>query len=131
MVVYFFSRIHANIPSREDADRLRWTLNWRAVFDTSSYYCVLQPPTEVSFPWKSIWGVKAPKRVSFFGWEATCGKILTCDNLMRQGFLMVGWCCMCRCSEEQWTICYYIVWWQRRPGILFFRSFGVTCYRVG
>ena len=28
------------------------------------------------------------------------GQILTCDNLRRRGLVMVGWCCLCRCSEE-------------------------------
>ena len=54
----------------------------------------------VLFPWESIWAVKAPPRVSFFIWTATWGKILTCDNLMRRGYTMVGWCCMCRLDGE-------------------------------
>ena len=28
------------------------------------------------------------------------GKILTCDNLMKQGQTLVGWFCPCRCSGE-------------------------------
>lgn len=43
---------------------------------------------EVSFPWKSIWGIKAPRRVSFFGWSVTWGKILTYDNLMKFYFIL-------------------------------------------
>jgi hypothetical protein len=31
---------------------------------------------------------------------AAWGRILTCDMLMRQGYAMVGWCCMRRCSGE-------------------------------
>uniref|UniRef100_A0A2N9ID29 Reverse transcriptase zinc-binding domain-containing protein n=1 Tax=Fagus sylvatica TaxID=28930 RepID=A0A2N9ID29_FAGSY len=45
----------------------------------------------VQFSWKSIWGVKAPSRVSFV-WTVAWGRILTCDNLMRQGYAMVNWC---------------------------------------
>ena len=25
---------------------------------------------------------------------------MTYDNLQRRGFVMVGWCCMCRCNGE-------------------------------
>jgi hypothetical protein len=37
-----------------------------------------------SFPWKSIWKVKAPSRVAFFLWMATLRKILTLDNFMKE-----------------------------------------------
>ena len=41
-----------------------------------------------------MWGVKAPKRVSFI-WTGAFGKILTCDNLMRRGmFWPVGVACV-------------------------------------
>jgi hypothetical protein len=38
---------------------------------------------ELKFPWKGIWGVKAPQRVSFFVWTAAWRKILNSDYLMR------------------------------------------------
>uniref|UniRef100_A0A2N9GKS0 Rhodanese domain-containing protein n=1 Tax=Fagus sylvatica TaxID=28930 RepID=A0A2N9GKS0_FAGSY len=28
--------------------------------------------------------------------SAARGKILTCDNLMRRGYILAGWCCMCK-----------------------------------
>jgi hypothetical protein len=31
---------------------------------------------------------------------ATWGKILTCDNLMKRWYTLVGWCSICRCSGE-------------------------------
>ena len=52
------------------------------------------------FPWKSIWAVKAPPRVAFFVWTAARGSILTCDNLMRRGYMMAERCCMCCCDGE-------------------------------
>ena len=61
---------------------------------------MLRDPIAIFFPWKSIWRVKAPRRVSFFVWTAAHGRILTCDNLMKRGFVMAGWCCMCKCSGE-------------------------------
>ena len=70
-------------------DRMRWCLNGNSTFDVHSF-----------FPWKSIWCVKTPKRVSFFMWTAAWGKILTIDNLFKKGLSLVGWCCLCRCSRK-------------------------------
>jgi hypothetical protein len=61
---------------------------------------VFHAPLEVCFPWKSIWGVKAPPRVAFFMWTVAWGWILTCDNLKKRGFVLAGWCCMCKNAEE-------------------------------
>uniref|UniRef100_A0A2N9F7K2 Reverse transcriptase zinc-binding domain-containing protein n=1 Tax=Fagus sylvatica TaxID=28930 RepID=A0A2N9F7K2_FAGSY len=70
-------------------------LRQHGVFDAKSFYHALDGRQVVPFPWKAIWRVKAPRRVSFFVWSAAWGKILTCDNLMRRGYSMAGWCCMC------------------------------------
>jgi hypothetical protein len=68
--------------------------------DAKSFYHAIDGFRSVPFPWKAIWRVKAPRRVSFFVWSAAWGKILTCDNLMRRGYSMAGWCCMCRMAGE-------------------------------
>lgn len=54
----------------------------------------------ISFPWKGIWCVKAriwcvkaPKRVSLFLWTMVWGWILTIDNLVKRGFILVNRCC--------------------------------------
>ena len=49
-----------------------------------------------SFPWKSIWKVKATSKVAFFTWTAVKGKILTLDNLGKRNICVVNRCCMCR-----------------------------------
>jgi len=41
----------------------------------------------------------APVKVSFFVWEASHGKILTCDNL-EKGFALVNRCFMCKEDSE-------------------------------
>ena len=81
-------------------DGLKWKCNKAGVFDSKSFYAALSNRPGVVFPWKSVWKVKAPPRVAFFIWSAAWGKILTCDNLMRRGYTMAGWCCMCQCAEE-------------------------------
>ena len=77
------------------------------------------------FPWKSIWGAKAPRRVAFFVWTTAWDKILTCENLRRQGIVMVGWCCMCRCNVE--TLAHLLLHCPeaRELWSFVFREFGV------
>ena len=75
-------------------------LNRSGVFDVRSFYYSLLEPSSVSFPWKSIWCVKVPKRVAFFLWIAARGGILTIDNLVKKNLPLVNWCCLCRCKEE-------------------------------
>ena len=68
---------------------------WR-IFDTPSFYVVLTGEMQAGpFPWRSVWGVKVPRRVAFFMWTVVWGKILTMDNLMQWGYALAGWCCMC------------------------------------
>ena len=99
-VVAFFSLLHSHTPRDEVVDKLVWNPNRRGSFDSRSFYHVLHVPSEVRFPWKSIWRVKAPSRVAFFIWSAAWGRILTCDNLKKRGFVLAGWCCMCKNADE-------------------------------
>jgi hypothetical protein len=46
-----------------------------------SFYKALSNLDHKVFPWKSIWRTKVPACVTFFGWIAALGKILTHDNL--------------------------------------------------
>ena len=59
-------------------------------------YKMLRGSTSV-LPWKGIWRVKAPPKVSFFIWMVAWGKILTCENFMKRGYT-VDRCYMSRCS---------------------------------
>jgi hypothetical protein len=99
-VLNFFTLIHSKIPSHEGPDVMRWTLRQHGRFDAKSFYHALIGKINIQFPWKAIWWVKAPRRVAFFVWTAAWGKILTCNNLMRRGYTMAGWCCMCRSGWE-------------------------------
>jgi hypothetical protein len=65
-----------------------------------NFYNTLQFGESSFFPWKSVWKVKAPSRIAFFTWTTVLGKILTIDNLRRQGLILVNWCCLCKKSEE-------------------------------
>ena len=96
----FLRTLRFNLPQIENRDRMRWKLTKNGVFDIHSFYNKLQGPLPIIFPWKGIWKVKAPRRVSFFVWTATWDKILTGDNLRGRGFDFVDWCIMCHCNRE-------------------------------
>jgi hypothetical protein len=99
-VASFFQLLQVKSPTRVDVDKMRWDLKKNEAFDIRSYYLALRGSENISFPWKGIWGVKAPRRIAFFVWTASWGRILTCDNLRRRGIVLVWWCWMCRCSGE-------------------------------
>nr|XP_023927128.1 uncharacterized protein LOC112038539 [Quercus suber] len=88
---------------------MRWKLSKKGDFDIRSFYNKLRSPSPITFPWKGIWKVKAPPRVSFFVWTAGWEKIPTGDNLRGRGFDFVDWCIMCHCSGE--TV------WMSRKGL--------------
>jgi hypothetical protein len=100
MVAEFFQVLSSVAVPNLVPDELKWKCNKAGVFDSKSFYAALSNRPRVLFPWKSVWKVKAPPRVAFFIWSAAWGRILTCDNLMRRGYTMAGWCCMCQCAEE-------------------------------
>ena len=95
-VVSFFNLIHSNAPNREESDSLTWRLleqeSMKPAHTIMRYVLILGS--------LSLGEASAPQRVSFFIWTAAWGKILTCDNLMRKGYVLASWCCMCRCSRE-------------------------------
>jgi len=70
------------------------------MFEVRSYYRVLRSTTQPPFPWKTIWKLKMPTKVSFFLWTAALGWILTIDNLRRRQVVVVDLYCMCKRGEE-------------------------------
>jgi hypothetical protein len=99
-VLAFFNFIHSKIPAALALNSMRWKLRQNGEFDVKSFYHALDVKVDIKLTWRAIWRVKAPRRVSFFMWSAAWGRILTCDNLTRRGYIMVGWCCMC-CNDGE------------------------------
>ena len=66
--LHFLCMLGANTPLLDVGDRMRWKLKLNGDFDIRSYYKKLRNSPSIVFPWKSIWKVKAPRRVSFFVW---------------------------------------------------------------
>jgi hypothetical protein len=100
VVAAFLNQLYSYIPSNSDNDVMWWRLNKKGCFDICLYYYALKEIPFRAFPWKCVWRSKAPRRVCFFVWSVAWGRILTCDNLIRRGYIMTSWCCMCRCNGE-------------------------------
>jgi hypothetical protein len=100
IVVEFFQLLSSYAVPIMAPDGVKWKCNKAGVFDSHSFYAVLNVRPGVAFLWKMIWKVKAPLRVAFFIWSVAWGKILTCENHMLRGYTMVGWCCMCKRDGE-------------------------------
>lgn len=77
-----------------------WTPSISHGFKVKNYYKILQAGEACPFPWKNIRKVKAPPRIAFSIWTTTLGRILTIDNLRRDGFTLVNSCCLCKQNEE-------------------------------
>jgi hypothetical protein len=101
-------------------------LKGNGLFDIKSFYNALRDFHPMRFPWKAIWGVHTPRKISFYVWAATWGRILTDDNLKQRGFQLAGWCSMCRCEGE--TISHLLLHCETTYGLwtFVFRSFGIS-----
>jgi hypothetical protein len=79
LVIEFFGVLNSLRSRRGGKDCIRWIPSKRKKFEVRSFFHKLSN-LGGSFPWKSIWKVNAPLRVSFFVWAAALGKILTLNN---------------------------------------------------
>ena len=96
----FLDFIQSRIPRGVGCDTSHWCLNRNGKFDIRSYYNKIRGGSIPSFPWKSIWKVKIPKKVAFFIRTAANGQTLTLDNLMFWSLSLVNRCCMCYYNEK-------------------------------
>lgn len=74
MVNSFLDLLYSNILRREGCDRMRQKLNRNGRFNVRSYYAAMQGTGEVSFPWKSIWCIKASKMGFFLCMDNSMGE---------------------------------------------------------
>lgn len=78
------------------------------------------------FHWHSIWKVYVPPRVSFFYWCAVLGKVLTTDNLRKQGIIITYWCFLCKNHGESMAHFFLHCAVARELWSLVFCLFGVS-----
>ncbi|XP_028125322.1 uncharacterized protein LOC114322241 [Camellia sinensis] len=91
---------------REGQDSLVWDCpRSKDIFTVSSFYGRLvqdgfaQDVARV-YPWSGVWLSGSPSKVAFFVWSASLGGVLTIDNLIHQGHILVNWCCLCGRAAE-------------------------------
>ena len=99
-VFTFFEHIYSKMLRVEGVDKLLWKLTLNGVFDVRSFYNSLSNPHTIPFPWKCIWSVKVPKRVSYFLWTTARDSILTIDNLVKRNLPLVKRCSLSCCNGE-------------------------------
>jgi hypothetical protein len=124
-VVDFFSLLHSHTPRGVEVDKLVWRPSWKGIFEARSFCHVLHVTPTICFPWKCIWGVKAPPRVAFFMWTVAWGRILTCDNLKQRGLVLAGWCYMCKKADESVDHLLLHCWVARQLWSFVFKCVGV------
>ena len=78
-LLFFILKVDGN-----EEDKVVWITAWSGSFEVWSFYSILSDRSNHPFPWKSIWKVKAPAKVSFFTWTVAKGRILTLDNLRKR-----------------------------------------------
>lgn len=72
----FLDLLYSNIPRMEGCDRVKWKLKESNEFIVHFYLEALCGGPNNSYPWKTVWHVKAPKMLSFFVWTTAWEKIL-------------------------------------------------------
>ena len=122
----FLRTLGFNLPPTENEDRMQLKLTKNEDFDIRSFYNKLRGSLSIIFPWKGVWKIKTPQRVSFFMWIAIWDKILTSDNLRGRGMDFVDRCIMCRCNGKMMDhlLLHYGKTYQLWS--LVFRSFGIS-----
>ena len=81
-------------------DVMRWEGSNGGQFSVSSFYHLLCGQRAAVGSWRAIWFPGLPPKVSFFVWIACLNRILTIDNFIRRGWVLVNRCCMC-CAEVE------------------------------
>jgi hypothetical protein len=74
LVTAFFNVLYSLRVRQGGEDSIWWIPSKRRKFEVRSFYQALSTLASSSFPWKSIWRVKVPSRVSFFVWTTLLGR---------------------------------------------------------
>ena len=88
----FLSCLEGMRAYRNEEDRVLWIENKNGRYTMKSFCMALESRTSISFPWSNIWKAWVHPRVSFFTWEATWGKVLTLDQVLKRGWSLANRC---------------------------------------
>ena len=95
-----FRKLQPLAVRRDAEDFLSWRESRNGCFSVCSLYRSFTRASSDPFPWSIIWRSWDLVRVSFFAWEASWNRILTCDQLKRRGWNFPNRCYLCKEEEE-------------------------------
>lgn len=83
-------------------DNLQWLRAKNGKFTVKSAYRHLDRPTVMAttWPWKMIWKVRKPHKVTCFSWLVARQAVLTQDDLMKRGRQLCSRCFFCETETE-------------------------------
>jgi hypothetical protein len=88
----------------DEEDVLAWGKNEKSgIYTTKLKYQVLvlnEFDGTMQNWWKPLWKANSPLKVKTLSWLAIENKVLTWDNSLKRGWVGLGWCVLCRGSEE-------------------------------
>ena len=86
------------LPNQKDLMLMREAKD--GCFSGKLFYKVLFGSNSIVFPHQLIWSNWVPTKMSFFAWEASWGKMLTLDQIKKQGRALANRCFLCGKDEE-------------------------------
>ena len=86
VVAAFLDQLYSHAPANSDNDGLWWRLKKNGLFDTRSFYTAIRDSPVVVLPLEECLALQSSSQGIFFVWSAAWGRILTCDNLMREPY---------------------------------------------
>ena len=85
-------------PNQDDLMLMRGAKD--GCFSVKLFYKLLFGSNSIVFPHQLIWSNWVPTKMSFFAWEASWGKVLTLDQIKKQGRALANRCFLCGKDEE-------------------------------
>ncbi|WMV52983.1 hypothetical protein MTR67_046368, partial [Solanum verrucosum] len=104
-LVEFYSKLEQFKGTSTDQDRLEWKGHSQSSFSVKGAYKKFNPYDNQieDWPWKLIWKVKIPYKVSCFTWLVAKQAVLTQENLMKRGIHLSPRCFFCEEKAETVT----------------------------
>ncbi|WMV25761.1 hypothetical protein MTR67_019146 [Solanum verrucosum] len=101
-VADFLSKLDQFPGVQAGEDHLWWQGNSKGIFKVNAAYKIMNQSNQriANWPWKQIWRIKAPHKVSIFVWLLAKEATLTVDNLMSRGMTLCSRCFLCKETAE-------------------------------
>lgn len=103
-MVRLLASLHSSINNLTP-DQFRWGDTDKKEFSVKVAYKMLGPQNTITenWPWKLIWKIKLPPKISCFGWTALHKACLTRDNLNKRKFHLTNRCYRCLKDSKSYS----------------------------